>query len=196
MRRWRHGRIGRLGLGRAATLGLAIVLAACSEPATSPNPSTGAPEAGPTPIVTTFEIGQTAWIDGFIVTVHTAIASLDAKGGPVSVLIRIENPGTEPATLDVPIRLTASGDAFELARGIQIPELEAGAVAELTIEFELVGRSKIDDGVLRIGRTEDHQVQVPFGAGAVKLLTLEPLALQLSGAATAVWNGFRRVNAA
>jgi len=181
----RAARTGRFGLRRVLVVALGIALAGCQNPASSPNPSTGVPEAGPTPVVTEYEIGTTVWIDGFVVTVHTAVASLDAKGGPVSVLLRIENPGTDAATLDAPIRLTASGAAFELAHGTEIPEIPAGEVAELTIEFEVVGRSTIDDGVLRIGRTGDHQIQVPFGAGAVKLLTLEPVGLNLTGAGAA-----------
>jgi hypothetical protein len=174
-------------LNRAGILGLGLIvaLAGCDGPTASPSPSTAAPGVGPTSVVMDFELGTTVWVDGFVVTVHGAIARLDAKGGPVSVLIRIENPGTDAATLDVPIRLTASGAAFELASGTELPEIPGGAVAELTLEFEVVGRSTIDDGVLRIGRTEDHQVQVPFGPGAVQLLTLEPQALELTGTATA-----------
>jgi hypothetical protein len=181
----RGARTGRLGLRGLLALALAIALAGCLNPASAPNPSTGVPDAGPTPVVTEYELGTTAWIDGFVVTVHTAIASLDAKGGPVSIVMRIENPGTDAATLDAPIRLTASGAAFELAHGTELPEIPAGEVAELTIEFEVVGRSTIDDGVLRIGRTEDHQVQIPFGPGAVKLVTLEPVGLNLTGAGAA-----------
>ena len=181
----RRGGVGRLVLGRLLVLALAVGLAACSEPATPSNRSTGGPDVGPTPVVTRFEIGRTVWVDGFVVTIHTAIASLDAKGGPVSILIRIENPGTDGATLDAPIRLIAAGDAFELARGTSLPELDPGAAAELTIEFEVVGLTSIGDGVLLIGRTEDHQVRVPFGPGAVKPITLEPQAFDLTGAATA-----------
>lgn len=179
----RSGRPGLRGLhGPALSIALSLALAGCLSPAVVPNPSTGVPDVGASPIVTEYELGTTIWIDGFVVTVHTAIASLDAKGGPVSVLLRIENPGADAATLDAPIRLTASGAAFELAHGTELPEVPAGAVAEVTIEFEVVGRSTIDDGVLRIGRTEDHQVQIPFGPGAVQLVTLEPVGLNLTGA--------------
>ena len=177
----RLGRVGRVGL----PAGLIVTLAACLGPGPSPNPSPGVPDLGPTPVVTTYDLGPTAWIDGFVVTFHGAIARLDPKGGPVAVLIRIENPGTEAATLDVPIRLTASQTTFDLARGTALPEIPAGAIAELTIEFEVVGRSTIDDGVLRLGRAGDHQVQVPFRPGAARLLTLEPLALDLTGTGTA-----------
>lgn len=174
--------MGRSGLLR---LGLVVALSGCVGPTASPSPSAAAPDVGPTPFVTDFELGTTVWVDGFVVTVHGAIARLDAKGGPVLVLVRIENPGTDAATLDVPVRLTASGAAFELAHGTALPEIPGGAVAELTLEFEVVGRATIADGVLRIGRTEDHQVQVPFGPGAVQVLTLEPQALDLTGTATA-----------
>jgi len=181
----RTPRSGRLGLRELLGLALSAVMAACVNPAASPKASTGLPDAGPTPVVTDYELATTVWIDGFVVTIHSAIASLDAKGGPVSVLLRIENPGADDATLDAPIRLTASGAAFELAHGTELPEIPAAGAAELTIEFEVVGRSTIDDGVLRIGRTEDHQVQIPFGPGAVKRVTLEPVAQDLTGTGTA-----------
>lgn len=178
----RDARLGRLGL---VLVSLAMALGGCGPSTASPGPSATVPVVGPTPIVTEFELATTVWVDGFVVTLHSAIASLDAKGGPVSVLMRIENPGTDDATLDVPIRLTASGATFDLARGTQLPEIPAGAVAEVTLEFEVVGRVKIADGFLRIGRTEDHQVQIPFEPGPVQVITLEPQAINLGGVATA-----------
>jgi hypothetical protein len=181
----RGDRPGRLGPRGLLGLGLTVALAGCLGPSVSPNPSIGAPDVGPTPVVTDFELATTVWVDGFVVTIHGAIASLDSKGGPVSVLLRIENPGADPATLDAPIQLTASGATFELAHGTDLPEIPAGSAAELTIEFEVVGRSTIADGVLLIGRTDDHQVKVPFGPGPVKEVTLEPLASDLAGTATA-----------
>lgn len=175
----RPGMVGLLGFCLSALLG------GCLSPIPSTNPSPAAPGAAPTPLVTRFDIGATVWIDGFVVNVASATASLDAKGGPVTVVLRIENPGTEPAALDAPVRLTASGTAFEVAHGTELPEIPAGAFVQLAIEFEVFGRSTIDDGVLRIGRTQDHQVQVPFGPGAVQLVTLEPVTFGLKGTATA-----------
>jgi len=178
------GRLGLLGFLGPLGLGLGVALGGCLAPATSTSPSSAPPDVGPTPVVRQFELATTVWIDGFVLTFHTAIASLDVKGGPVSVLTRIENAGNDPATLDVPIRLTASGATFELSRATQLPEIPAGAVAELTLEFEIVGRATIEDGVLRIGRTGDHQVQIPFGPGPVKVISLEPQAVNIAGSAT------------
>jgi hypothetical protein len=180
-----HGLLALLGLG------LGLALTGCLSPIPSTMPSTGAPGVAPSPVVTRFDLGATVWIDGFVVNIDSATASLDAKGGPVSVIMRIENPGTEPASLDAPVRLTASGAAFDVAHGTTLPEIPAGANVTLMIEFEVTGRSTIDDGVLRIGRTADHQVQVPFGPGAVQLITLQPVAFDLKGAATA--GGLRAV---
>jgi hypothetical protein len=176
-------RTGRSGL---LCLGLTLTIAGCLGSTALPNPSIRPPDVAATPAVAAFAIAATVWVDGFVITIHSATASLDAKGGPVSIPIAIENPGTEPATLDAPIRLTASGGAvFEVSRGTQLPEVAAGGFAELTIEFEVVGRAAISDGVLRIGRTEDHQAVIPFGPGLARLVTLEPQALELTGTATA-----------
>jgi hypothetical protein len=165
--------------------GLALALIGCNA-AESPAPTaTPTRLPGPTPTVTSYTLATTVWVEGFVVTVHDAIASLDAKGGPVTVLLRVENPGTDAATLDVPIRLTASGAAFEPVHGTELPEIPGGSAAELRIEFEVVGRATIDDGVLRIGRTADHAIQVPFGPGPVQTVTLEPQVGTLNAASTA-----------
>lgn len=176
----RYGRAGRA----AVTLLLAAALAACASETATPSPSpTRAPLA--TPVVTTYSLETTAWVEGLVVTVHGASASLDAKGGPVTVTLRIDNPGGDAAALDVPIRLTASGYVFNVISGTALPEVAAGASADVSLVFEVSGHSSIDDGVLRIGRPGDHQVQIPFTTGPIPLLTLKPEPAPLSGGVTA-----------
>jgi hypothetical protein len=163
---------------------LSIVLAGClgSEATAPPATPTAAPI--PTARVTTYPLETKVWAEGFVVTFHSATASLDAKGGPVTVLATIANPGTEAATLDSPIRLTASGAVFELVHGTELPEIPAAATLDVSLPFEVVGRSSIDDGVLRIGRSADHTTKVPFTTGPVPTLTLEPNVVALNGTTT------------
>jgi hypothetical protein len=163
---------------------LAAALAGCSSETATPSPSP-TPAPLPTPVVTTYSLETTAWVEGLVVTVHGASASLDPKGGPVTVTMRIDNPGADVAALDVPIRLTASGYVYNVVSGTVLPEVEAGASAEVSLVFEVESHSSIDDGVLRIGRPGDHQVQIPFTNGPIPTLTLKPDPAQLSGAATA-----------
>ena len=163
---------------------LATALAGCSSETATPSPSP-TPAPLPTPVVTTYSLETTAWVEGLVVTVHGASASLDPKGGPVTVTLRIDNPGADVAALDVPIRLTASGYVYNVVSGTVLPEVAAGGSAEVSLVFEVESHSSIDDGVLRIGRPGDHQVQVPFTTGPIPTLTLKPEPASLSGAVTA-----------
>lgn len=163
---------------------LGAALAGCASETTTPSPSP-TPAPLPTPVVTTYSLETTAWVEGLVVTVHGASASLDPKGGPVTVTMRIDNPGADVAALDVPIRLTASGYVYNVVSGTVLPEVEAGASAEVSLVFEVDSHSSIDDGVLRIGRPGDHQVQIPFTNGPIPTVTLEPDPGPLSGAVTA-----------
>jgi hypothetical protein len=162
----------------------AVALGGCNAD-TTPAPSQAPPLPGPTPIVTVYELGTTIWSEGFVLTFHTAIASLDPKGGTVTALVRIDNPGPDPATFDAPLRLTASGTVFQLVHGTELPLIDGGGAAELRLDFDVVGRGTIDDGVIRVGRSADHAAQIPFRTGPVATLTLEPKAANLAGAVTA-----------
>jgi len=164
---------------------LAIALAGCFGETATPSPTPTTPTPLPTPVVTTYSLETTVWVEGLVVTVHGASASLDAKGGPVTVTMRIDNPGTDLASLDVPLRLTASGYVYNLVNGTVLPEIVAGGTTEVSLVFDVEGRSSIDDGVLRIGRAGDHQAQVPFTRLGIPTITLEPRPAVLSTAVTA-----------
>ena len=159
------------------------LLGACNDAISSSPPATNRP-VGPSPVVTSFPLGTTVWVSGFVVTVVDATASLDAKGGPVVVRLQIENPGREAAALEAPIRLTASGSAFDPVHGTTLPAVPGFGIADVSIQFEVTGRATIADGVLRIGRTADHQVQVPFGPGPVQQVTLQPFITALKASAS------------
>lgn len=163
---------------------LALTIAGCTSETATPSPSP-TPGPLPTPVATTYSLETTAWVEGLVVTVHGASASLDAKGGPVTVTMRIDNPGKDVAALDVPIRLTASGYVYNVVNGTVLPEVKAGGSVEVSLVFEVQSHSSIDDGVLRIGRPGDHQVQIPFSSGAIPSVTLEPQSAPISGVSTA-----------
>ncbi len=179
----------RSRLPLADRAGLAIIVAiavtGCLGETATPGPSpTHAPPIA-TSVVTTYTLETTAWVEGLVVTVHGASASLDPKGGPVTVTMRINNPGGDPAALDVPIRLTASGHTYNVVSGTVLPVVVAGGSAEVSLVFEVEHHASIDDGVLRIGRPGDHQVQIPFTTGRIPVVTLDPETAPLSGIVTA-----------
>jgi len=177
--------------GMTIGLGLALSLAGCFGGDATPPPATPSAEPVATPVVSRYRLELTAWEQGFVLTFHQATATLDAKGGPVTVSLTIANPGTDDASLDAPIRLTASGEAFDLVHGTVLPVVTAGGSADVTLEFDVQGRSNIDDGVIRVGRTADHVVQIPFVPGPVAALTLEPKSTDLK--ATVAAGGIRIV---
>ena len=167
----------------AATI-LAFALAGCqATPAPSATPLPSIPP-GPTVTVTEYHPGTKAWQEGFVITLEQATASLDAKGGPVDVVLIIENPGTEDATLDAPIALTSGSATFELAHGAEVPQIAAGESTFVTLEFEVVGQGSIDDGVVTIGRPSDHVVAIPLRPDRARLVTLQPKVATLKGSGT------------
>ncbi|HEX8025938.1 MAG TPA: hypothetical protein VF484_07025 [Candidatus Limnocylindrales bacterium] len=163
-------RPGRLVLASV----LASALAGCIGSA-SPAPTLEPITAGPTPTVTRYEIGTTAWIEGFVVTVSSATASLDAKGGTLTVQAQITNAGPDDATLDVPLVVTAGDATFQLSHGTALPDEAAGSVSLVSLPFDVIGRATIDDGVIRIGRDGDHKVAIPLTPNPAALVTLQPV---------------------
>jgi hypothetical protein len=168
--------------GRVAALALAVcaafAIAACD--GTRATSSLAPINALPTPLLTEFPIDTTVWVSGFVVTVQSATAALDSKGGPVTARVTIENPGDE-ASLDVPISLVAGDKVFELAPGTQLPLIVSGGVASIELEFEVLGRPSIDDGVIRIGRDADHAAMIPLRPDTSQLEQLEPRAVAIKG---------------
>ena len=163
--------------GRLAVLGLAVLFAGCGSdvsvlPSATP---TGVPL--PTPVTTTFAPQAMTWYAGLVIHVDSASAVLRAGIGTVTVGIRIENPGPDPASLDAPIRLTSNGQVVEPVRGTELPDVEAGGSAAATIPFEVEAGFDVGLATFRIGRTSEHQVVVPLVAGAAALVTNAPQAL-------------------
>lgn len=174
--------IGRRGL--AASVAVATIVAGCLGTAATPAP-TPSPEPLPTPVVTDYPLNAMVWEQGLVLTFHRATASLDAKGGPVTVTASIANPGAATATLDAPIQLGITEDIFDVVPGTALPDIAAGSSVDVSIEFDVVGHASVDDGVLRVGRPGDHAALVPFRPGSVAALSLEPKAADLKGSVTA-----------
>jgi hypothetical protein len=174
------------GSARPSSLAMILISVATAACVAAPSaPASLSPiDAGPTPTVTDYQINRTAWVAGFVVTVVSAQATLDSKGGPVSVALDIANRG-DTAVLEAPITLTAGDAVFELEHGEDLPVQPAGAITKVRLEFEVVGRSTIDDGVLRIGRSGEHIAAIPFRPSTGQAMTLEPetTSLELLGRA-------------
>lgn len=173
------GGVRRLGRSVLAAV-LAGSLAGCVGTPT-PAPSLKPIVAGPSPTVTNYLLGTTAWIDGFVVNVANATASLDAKGGTLTVQVQLTNAGTDDATLDVPIVVTAGDATFQLTHGTELPDQPGGSMATMTLTFDIIGRGNVDDAIIRIGREGDHRVAIPLQANSAAFVSLQPVTATLSG---------------
>jgi hypothetical protein len=164
-------------------LAAAFIVAACSpEVAPSPSPVTG---GEPTPSVTVYHLETTVWHAGLVLAFHSATATMDPRGGIVDIDARFENPTDDPLTVTSPIRLTAGGQGFELSRDTKLGDIPGHGATEVTLSFDVIGRSNVEDAVLRIGESERHQALIPFRPGLVPTVTLEPRAIEAKGVATA-----------
>jgi hypothetical protein len=174
------GRLRRL----AAVLLVGALLAACGpdEPTASASPS-AVPK--PTPTTTTYRLGTAVWYAGLVMTFGTATAVLDEHGGTVAVETTIENRGSDDQTLGASIRIVAGGKAFEPTRDSVLPTLAAGATAYTTLHYDVVGLGTVDDAVLQVGAPGEHHGVVPFVAGSVAPVTLQPVAVAASGTGNA-----------
>ena len=124
-----QGRVRRL-----AALAMAVtLLAGCIDapvPSATPTPT---PSPEPTPTTITYQLGATIWYEGLIIHVDDAVATLDQRGGPVEVSLRIENPGDDEGELDGRIRLlvdvTSSDPPVEATRESKVPTIPAHGIA-------------------------------------------------------------------
>lgn len=167
-------------------LALAATLAGCladpAPPSAQPTPS-ASPDA--TPTVTSWYLDTTVWYAGLEIRFGTATASLDAKGGPVTVTLALENRGDADAGVAGPIRLTAGGRGIEPTRDSVLPTVPAGGRIAASIAFDVDAAFDLATATLRVGRAEEHQAIVPIVRGAAETETLEPVTLGLSSTATA-----------
>jgi hypothetical protein len=168
--------------GRLAVALVVLVVGACEDALPTPSPTTF---VAPTPTVTTYHLGTSVWHSGLVMRFDSATAELDASGGRASVQASITNPGPDDLTLTAPIRIVAGAGVFEPTRDSVLPTIVAGQTGYTTLRFELVGLSSLDDAVLRVGDPAEHQGIVPFVAGTIAAVTLEPVPFKPSGSVTA-----------
>lgn len=181
----RRRSVSRLIALRILVLALTGLVAGCAAAATPP--ATVAPTATPlpTPVSTIYALDATAWYAGLIIHFDAATSVLDEGGGAVTVHLRLENPGTELATLSVGVVLAAGDLALDPIRGTVIPDVPPGTSVGTTLQFNVDGSFDVANAAIRVGRATEHIVIVPFVAGSQALATLEPVSLALGGTATA-----------
>ncbi len=180
-----HGRLARLATLAAG----AALFAGCIDapvPSATPTP-TPAPE--PTPPTITYQLGATVWYEGLIIHVDDAVSTLDERGGPVEVRLRIENPGDDDGELNGAIRLlvdaTSTDPPVEATRDSKVPTIPAHGIAAALMTYELQGIASVDKGVLLIGDDLQHVARIPLTPAAGDLLDFEPVVLSFRGAGTA-----------
>ncbi len=170
---------------------LATSLAGCFDdpPASAAPTPTRAPE--PTPITRSYPLRVTASFAGLIVHVDSATATLDERGGPVRVGIRIENPGAEPAELNGKIWLRLNGEDLEPTRESKLPTVPPDSSAGAVLTYELQGISSVEDAVIQIGTAPQHVATIPLTASAGELLLFEPRTYNLSSSTPETANNVR-----
>ncbi|HJP88942.1 MAG TPA: hypothetical protein VJ850_07915 [Candidatus Limnocylindrales bacterium] len=175
-----HRRTARLAGLFAASV---MAVAACGDdvPSVVPTP-TATPE--PTAAVKTYQLGTTVWYEGLKIEVVSVTATLDQRGGPVEVLLHLENATTEDSSLDGPVSLLIGTVRADPVRDSTVPDMPAGATGAATLSYELQGISSIDKAVLEIGSGPLHVARVPLTSEAGSAIVLEPQEIALTGNGT------------
>lgn len=178
-------------LGRVITsrLALALVVAVAIAGCLDGAPSLAAPsptrEPEPTPVTTSYDLGASVWFEGLVLRIDRVTSSLDARGGPVELELRVDNPGADTAELQGTIFLRVDGLPIEPTRESRIPPIPAAGQVTSVMRYELQGVTSIDDASVQVGAAPSHVAFVPLTAGGGTAVTLEPQVLPLTGTATA-----------
>jgi hypothetical protein len=169
--------------GIVLSLVLALTASACgSAPVPTSGPvTTSRPE--PTPIVKVYDPGASVWYEGLIIHVDTATATLDERGGPVVLDLRLENPTGDVGELDGPIQLVLGDTRVNPNEDSSVPLVPANGSVPVSLTFDLRAVTSIDDAVVEIGSAPDHIGRVPLTAKAGEVASFEPQAFTLKGSA-------------
>ena len=165
---------------------LALLVAGCLDsqgPSAAPTP-TRTPE--PTPVATTYRLGVSVWYEGLVLHFDQAAAVLDARGGPVELTLRIENPNDATGELDGPIRLVSGSTTVDPNRDSTIPDVAPQGSATVVLTYELQGIASIDDAAIEVGALPLHVARVPFRPAPGEDTVFAPMAVRVSGSNTAV----------
>lgn len=170
----------------AVAIGLALVAGGGCGPEATPQPTISVTASPlPTPVTTVYRLDATAWYAGLVIHFGTATSVVDEGGGSVAIDLQLENPGPDLASLEVPILLAAGGQAVEPVRGTVVPYVPAGSSIGTTVQFDIDSTFDLSRAGIRIGRPAEHVVIVPLVAGSQDRVTLDPVAVTLTGSATA-----------
>ncbi|HET7181457.1 MAG TPA: hypothetical protein VFI15_04410 [Candidatus Limnocylindrales bacterium] len=164
----------------AAVVVAALTVAACGEDLPS-LAATAQPTPEPTAKVTTYELGTKVWYEGLEVEVVSVTSTLDARGGPVEVVLRMKNPTDQDSSLDGPVTLLIGTVRADPTRESEVPEVPAGGSAAATLTYELQGIASIDLGRIEIGAGPLHVASVPITPFAGTPVVFEPQQLALRG---------------
>jgi hypothetical protein len=160
---------------------VAFGASACDSTTPSVGPITTSPPE-PTPDVTVYDLGATVWYEGLIIHVDTATATLDARGGPVDLTLRIENPNDDIGELNGPISLVLGNTRVSPNENSAVPLVPPNGSMPVHLTYDLQSVSSVDAGVIEIGSAPDHVAKVPLMNGAGDLRQFEPQLLTLKGA--------------
>jgi hypothetical protein len=165
----------------AVVVVLASVVAGClgGEPASIAPSPTREPE--PTPVTTTYEVAGTVWYEGLVLHVDRVTAVLDARGGPVDVTLRLDNPRVDPAELQATIFLVVDGAPIRPTRESRVPPVPGEGQVSTILRYELQGVTSVEAAGVQIGEAPSHVAFVPLTSAGGVAVTLEPRPLALSG---------------
>jgi hypothetical protein len=162
----------------------AATLAGCDSGQASAAPTpTRVPE--PTPVTTRYELGTTVWYEGLVLRFDRATAILDDRGGPVEVIVRVENEAVDPVDFNAPIRLLVAGQTIEPTRESRVATVPAGGQVGAVMTYELQGVSSVDEAVVQVGLEPQHLALVPLTPAAGEPVVFQPVELDLAGTGTA-----------
>ena len=169
----------------ARRLGIIVAVAAIIAGCLGDAPVSFAPsptqEPEPTPVTTTYDVGGTVWYEGLVLHVDRVTAVLDARGGPVEVALRVDNPNVDGTELQATIFLRVDGVPIRPTRESRIPPIPAEEEVSTILTYELQGVTSVDAASVQVGDAPNHTGFVPLTSTAGPAVTLEPRPLVLTG---------------
>jgi len=172
--------------GRIAALVLtAIAVTGCLDaPAPSASP-TAAPTPEPTPVTTSYQLDKTVWYEGLVIHVDSVVATLDERGGPVEVRLRLENPNEDDGDLDARVLLqvdpAGATAPVAMSRDSKIPTVPAHGIVGAVLTYELQGIPSVQNAAVLIGEAPNHVARIALTEAGGATVDLQPVDLTVSG---------------
>ena len=109
-------------------------------------------------------------------------STLDARGGPVEVALRVDNPGAETAELQATVLLRRRPARRSSRRASpRCRPIPAEGQVSAVMTYELQGVTSIDDAGVQVGAPPSHVAFVPAHGRGGTAVTLEPQPLAADG---------------